>query len=184
MCCLNVLTPPSTVTGLGLPAAELPAALPTGLRPVRLPRQRHLVQLEQHRHRLVRRAALQHVGLSDLLFCAAGEPQRLLLPHAGVATPLPRPSSQLLHADACTGVPVWLAGEMACLLTRFRRRCRTQLSPCSYERQCHPWNVPNDTFPLLFQPDERPLVADMTHFWASFAASDHPQPSGGRKAWP
>jgi hypothetical protein len=52
---------------------------------------------------------------------------------------------------------------------------------CSYAAQCQ---TPNDTFPLLFTPEEKMLVHDMTNFWASFAANDAPQPSGGRKAWP
>ena len=52
---------------------------------------------------------------------------------------------------------------------------------CSYTAQCQ---TPNDTFPLLFTPEEKMLVHDMTNFWASFAANDAPQPSGGRKAWP
>lgn len=52
---------------------------------------------------------------------------------------------------------------------------------CSYTAQCQ---TPNDTFPLLFTAKEKPLVRDMTNFWASFAANDDAQPSGGRKPWP
>ena len=54
-------------------------------------------------------------------------------------------------------------------------------SACSYQAQC---KTPNDTFPLLFTPEEQLLVRDITHFWASFAANDVAQPSGGREAWP